>query len=418
MPRSQPPAEHAAPKASPEVARRVRDAKLPGRGPTPQLSARDADVELLASAPPEFLDTTHFDTVRFPPPPWAAERFARAAADGSQAYSGYRGHPHVLESVAEVVSEFVGHPIDPQQNIILTPGTQAGLFATLAARAEAKTRVAVMDPDYLFTARILRFLGCEVGHVPLRATGAGLSPDLEALENEFRNEGARDLVFSHPNNPTGAVYSPEVVADLRALAAKYDVRVVADELYSRLVYGDVPFTHFGATPEAFERTVTLLGPSKTESLSGYRLGVMVGPSETMAAAENVLSLTALRAPAYAQNVLLPWLRSDEEWLQERLGEFDALRQTTTRALQTLPWLRVAEQQATAYAWVDVSALGLCDTVVAKALLTDAGVLVSPGYQFGPSGKGRFRICYARDEVEWERALARMVATLERLAAEA
>ncbi|MEM7200997.1 MAG: aminotransferase class I/II-fold pyridoxal phosphate-dependent enzyme [Planctomycetota bacterium] len=382
------------------------------------MSARQADLELLASAPPGFLDATHFDTVRFPPPSWAAEHFARAALDGSQAYSGYRGHPHVLTSVAAAVGEFLGHPVDPNQNLMLTPGTQAGLFAALAARVEAKARVAVVDPDYLFTARILRFLDCDVGHVPLRATAAGFSPDLAVLEREFRDEGARDFVFSHPNNPTGSVYPPEVVGAMRSLAEQYDVRVVADELYSRLLFGEAPFTHFATDPAAFQRTVTLLGPSKTESLSGYRLGVVVGPGATMKAAEDVLSVTALRAPAYAQNVLLPWLRSDAAWLHDRLKEFDVLRQMTRQAFAKLPWARAVVQEATAYAWVDVTALGLSDTVISKALMSEARVLVSPGYQFGPSGKGHFRLCYARDEAEWEAVLGRITATLARLAAAA
>lgn len=403
------PAMTAAPK-------RVRDLKLPERGPAPGVSAREADLDLLADAPPGFLDTTHFDTVRFPPPPWAVEHFTRAASDGSQAYSGYRGHPHVLERVAEAVGEFLGHPVDPDQNLVLTPGTQAGLFAALAARTESKARVAVIDPDYLFTARILRFLDCDVGHVPLRPAGAGLSPDLEVLEHEFKTEGARDFVFSHPNNPTGSVFAPEVVREIRALAERYDIRVVADELYSRLLYGNAQITHFASDPAAFRRTVTLLGPSKTESLSGYRLGVVVGPAETMSAVEDVLSITALRAPAYAQNVLLPWLRSDSAWLHRRIEELDVLRQMTRRAFASIPWAGAVIQDATAYAWIDISALGLPDAVVSKALLTEARVLVSPGYQFGPSGKGHFRVCYARDETEWEAALARIASTLTRLAA--
>lgn len=395
--------------------RRIRDLKLPERAPIAGKSAREADLDLLAHAPEGFLDATHFDTVRFPPPAWAAERFAAAAADGAQAYSGYRGHPHVLESVAEVVGEFLGHPVDPRHNIILTPGTQAGLFAALSARVESADRVAVVDPDYLFTARILRFLNCEIGYVPLQATDAGYAPDLKALENEFANKGARHLVFSHPNNPTGAVYSPAVVRKIAALVERYDVRVLADELYSRLIYDGVPFTHLAAESGMFERVVTLLGPSKTESLSGYRLGVMVGPGDAMAGAENVLSITSLRAPAYAQHVLLPWLRDDQSWLNGRLSEFKALRQLTLEKFRQLSWLEVAQHDGTAYAWVDVSVLDLPDNVIATEMLEQAGVLVSPGYQFGPSGSGHFRVCFARDEAEWALALDRMIAVLDGLA---
>lgn len=75
----------------------------------------------------------YFDTVRFPPPPWAATAFTAAAADGTLAYTPYRGHPGVLGQVARTLSPILGVPLSPAENIALTPGTQAGLFTTLAA---------------------------------------------------------------------------------------------------------------------------------------------------------------------------------------------------------------------------------------------------------------------------------------------
>jgi aspartate/methionine/tyrosine aminotransferase len=225
----------------------------------------------------------------------------------------------------------------------------------------------------------------------------------------------RHLVFSHPNNPTGAVFSPQVIAQIARLANAYDVTVLVDELYARLLHDDRRFPHLAAEPGMFPRTVTLLGPSKTESLSGYRLGVVVAAPEIIGRIENVQSIMALRAPAYAQHVLIPWLRDDRNWLADRLKEFTALRTLTVESLRRLPWLKLQPQAGTAYAWPDVSALGLAAPVVAEALLCDAGVLVSPGYQFGPASGGHFRVCYARDETEWTQALDRMVDVLDGLA---
>src|ERR1700712_4072616 len=146
---------------------RLQRLELPERAPIAGTSARRADIALLAKAPADFLDTTHFDTVRFPPPPWADEQFARAARDGALAYTGYRGNSEVLSVLAGSVGRFLDLPLDPQAHIILMPGTQAGLFASLASLIEEGDRVALIDPDYLFSARILRFLGADIGHVPL-----------------------------------------------------------------------------------------------------------------------------------------------------------------------------------------------------------------------------------------------------------
>ena len=86
-----------------------------------------------------------------------------------------------------------------------------------ASLIEEGDRVALIDPDYLFSARILRFLGADIGHVPLLFTPEGPSPDLDALETEFKRKGARHLVFSHPNNPTGAVFSAQTIARIAGL---------------------------------------------------------------------------------------------------------------------------------------------------------------------------------------------------------
>ena len=396
---------------------RIGDLKLPERAAIASPSVRDADIDLLRKAPPGFMDTTHFDTMRFPPPDWASERFAEAAGDGSLAYTGYRGNDAVLEAVAANVSAFLGVAVDPRRNLILTPGTQAALFGTLSARINPGDRVVAFDPDYLFTARILRFLGADVGYVPLVLGEDGhYGPDLAKLEAEFVEHGARHIVFSHPNNPTGAVYSRATIKAIAALARQHGVSVVVDELYARLTYDGADFAHLAAEEGLFGQTATLLGPSKTESLSGYRLGVVVGSEALIRAVENVMSITALRAPAYAQHVLTDWLARDADWLAGRIGDFKALRDMTAASLRRLNWLKLHPQQGTAYHWVDVSALGLPDAVVCGALLEKAGVLVSPGYQFGPSSAGHFRVCYARDETLWAAALDRMVDVLADLAA--
>jgi aspartate/methionine/tyrosine aminotransferase len=397
-------------------AERIEALKLPERLAIAAPNVRQADIELLSKAPRDFIDTTHFDTVRFPPPDSAVQRFQQAASDGSLAYTGYRGNADVLEEVARNISKFLGTTIDPRKNLILTPGTQAALFGALSARVNPGDRVAVMDPDYLFTARMLRFLGAEVGYVPLRLDGEGhYSPDLNVLEEEFSLRKAKHLVFSHPNNPTGAVYSRQTIASIAALARQYGVSVVVDELYARLTYDGTEIVHLAAEDGMMAQTATLLGPSKTESLSGYRLGVLVGNEKLIRAVENVQSITALRAPAYAQHVLRGWLADDNEWLAHRLGDFKTLREMTATALQSLPWLKLHPQQGTAYLWPDVSALGLPDAEVSGALLERAGVLISPGYQFGPNAAGRFRVCYAREEKSWAEALERIVVVLGDLA---
>jgi aspartate/methionine/tyrosine aminotransferase len=394
------------------IAERVRNLELPGRAGIEYASARDADRHILSCAPPAYLDATHFDTVRFPPPDWAQEALAKASADGSLAYTGYHGDRNVLDRVAKNVSSLLGIAIDPARQIILTPGTQAGLFSALACLIDPGDEVLLFDPDYLFSERILRFLGAAVYPISLHDAGS-IEPNLEALETVLNRTRPKLLVFSHPNNPTGAVYPPRTLRRIAELAVKFNFMVLVDQLYCRLVY-DTTFTHLISLPGLLGRTITLLGPSKTESLSGYRLGVVVAPDWVVAGIENIQSITSLRAPAYSQHVLSQWLAVDREWLAGRMTEFRKLRNITQTIVSRTPWIKWAPQDGTAYAWLDVRALNLSDATVARKILEEAAVLVSPGYQFGANGIGYFRLCYARDERVWAATLERITDVLNRL----
>lgn len=400
------------PPAISDLAERIGKLELPGRAGTEYASARDADRHILSGAPAAFLDTTHFDTVRFPPPDWAREAFAKASADGSLAYTGYRGNQGVLGKVSAHVSSLLGIAVDPTQELILTPGTQAGLFGALASLVDPGDEVLLFDPDYLFSERILRFLGATVYPVSLKDTNA-IEPDLDQLEAVLNRTRPKLLVFSHPNNPTGAVYSPRTLQRIAELAVKFNFVVLVDQLYCRLIY-DATYTHLVSLPGMRNRTITLLGPSKTESLSGYRLGVVVAPYWVVTGIENIQSITSLRAPAYAQHILSQWLDIDKEWLAGRIKEFRKLRDITQAIVARTSWIKWAPQEGTAYAWLDIRALNLPDATVAREILEKAAVLVSPGYQFGANGIGRLRLCYARDEREWAAALERITTLLDHL----
>jgi aspartate/methionine/tyrosine aminotransferase len=382
------------------------------------MSVRAADRSLkLDGGGHGLLDTTHFDTVRFPPPPWAADVLTAATSSGELAYTPYRGHPAVLDGLASTLSAVLGTPLSPTENLALTPGTQASLFATLSALVDEGDLVLAADPDYLFNERILAFLGARVRRIPVIPDGAGGHElDLTALA-EACADRPRLLLFTNPSNPLGTAYSPGAIDRIAELAEQWDFRVVVDSLYCRLVYDDAPFTHLIGRPGMRDRCITLLGPSKTESMSGYRVGVTVGPADVLEAIEPVIAAMSLRAPAYAQQLLARWLTDDQEFIAERIRDLRQLREMSLGRLREVPYLRVHSPGATAYLFPDVSALGLPDQTVAARLQQDAKVIVSPGYQFGPTGVGHFRVCFARDEAQWEQALERMVAVLSALGKE-
>lgn len=150
---------------------RVRRTHLPHRSAAPGMSVREADRSLrLDGGGHGLLDTTHFDTVRFPPPPWIAEAMAEAIDHGDWAYTPYRGDPGVLDSLGEAISAFLGSPVT-SDNLALTPGTQGALFTTLSAIVDEGDLVLLADPDYLFCERVLAFLGARIERIPVGFDG-------------------------------------------------------------------------------------------------------------------------------------------------------------------------------------------------------------------------------------------------------
>ncbi len=396
--------------ARPVASRRLAQTHLLDGAAELPISGRQADLELsLDGAPHGLIDTTHFDVTRFPPPDWALPAFASAAGSGQAAYTGYRGGQAVRDRCARAISRLLAVSVDPERNLVLTTGTQGGLFAVLSALVDAGDRVALTDPEYLFAERILRFLGAEVVRVPLHAAGAGPHVDLQRLE-DAATTGIRLFLTSNPNNPTGTVYSGETVRGIARLAVQHGFLVVVDELYCRLVYDGTPFAHLAREPGMDTRSVTLLGGSKTESLTGYRIGAVMASAEIVDAIEQVVAFSALRAPAYAQHVLTGWLHDDEDFVRDRVRQLRSLQHRAAERLRAIPGVRVEPGAGTAYLWPDVGALGLTSLDAAR-LIYEAGVVVSPGYQFGPAGKTRFRICYAQDEDRLEAALDRITAAL-------
>jgi aspartate/methionine/tyrosine aminotransferase len=386
-----------------------------GAGPESVVAAERALEARARELGRPLLNVTYADTRRFPPPSWALEAFTRAAMGGGPSYTPYRGDAEVREVVARSLSGFLGRAVDPERELILTPGSQAALFTVLAATLGSGDRVILPDPDYLAYERLVTFLGGEVDRLELHLHDGAGTFDPEQARGLVAAE-TRCIVLSNPNNPTGAVLTPDAIELVADLAREHELLVVIDELYSRLVYDGRPFVHLGTLEGMAERTVTVLGPSKTESLSGYRLGVAVAPAATIDAMEDVLSVAALRAPAYAQWALVHWLVDDEEFLAQRISEYQRLRDMTVARLRASPAIDLIVPGGTAYAFPALAYPSVSDQDVALALMEKADLIVNPGYQFGSNGHGSFRICFAQEEQAWERALDGIANTLEGLVA--
>ena len=363
------------------------------------------------------VDFSHGDVNEnaFAPTPGALDEFvAGVHRGGSQAYTEYRGGAELRETVAQRLATFTGAPVSGQHELIITPGTQGALFLALGATVNAGDRVAIVRPDYFANRKLVEFLGGVI--VPVRMDylaqreAAGL--DLEQLENAFKS-GVKTFLFSNPNNPAGVVYSPAEIAGIASLAMKYDAVVIVDQLYSRLLYSGNTYTHLRAASIDAANVVTIMGPSKTESLSGYRLGVAFGAAHIVDRMEKLQAIVSLRAPGYSQAVLRTWFDEPSGWLVERTAKHEALRDELLKALATVPGLRVRAPQAGSYLFPGLPALSIPYHTFVRALRLQAGVTVTPGTEFSPDTDSSIRLNFSQNHQAAVQAAYRIAQLAER-----
>lgn len=368
--------------------------------------------EKLEGAPVDF---SHGDVDAHVPTPGSFEVFAAGVEEGAaQAYTPYRGRKAILEHVAAKLSAFSGAAIDPEQNLILTPGTQGALFLAMGANIVPGDKVAIVEPDYFANRKMVEFFGGEMIPVPMHyetaETGSGI--DLDALKAAFE-AGAKLFLFSNPNNPVGCIYSREEIRSIAAMAKQYDATLLVDELYSRQVYPGTEYTHLCAQKEIPDNLVTIIGPSKTESLSGYRLGVAYGTAEIIDRMEKLQAIMALRCSGYNQAVFQTWFNEPEGWMDARVAAHQEIRDAIMAKLEGVPGVFAKPTQGGSYLFITIPELDVTLHQFIRTLRELANVTVTPGTEFGPQFLHQFRINFSQDKEKAVAAIERFLIVLER-----
>lgn len=361
------------------------------------------------------VDFSHGDVDAHEPTPGSFEVFAEGVKAGAaQAYTPYRGKKSVLEHVASRLAVFTGAGIDSEQNLILTPGTQGALFLAMGSNILPGDRVAIVEPDYFANRKMVEFFHGELVPVQMdyenREEGAGI--DLKALEEVFK-DGVKLFLFSNPNNPVGCVYSYDEICRIAELAAEYGVTLIVDELYSRQVYSDVTYTHLCAQKRIPNNLITIMGPSKTESLSGYRLGVAFGTAEIIERMEKLQAIMALRCSGYNQAVFTTWFNEPDGWMENRVKNHQEIRDAIMKKLSGVPGVYARPSEGGSYLFITIPELDVSLHQFIRIAREMASVIVTPGTEFGPQYIHQFRINFSQNKENAVAAIERLLLLMER-----
>lgn len=363
------------------------------------------------------VDFSHGDVNAHTPIPGSLETFVKQyAVEGTyQAYTEYRGKGTIRQYLAEKLAEYSGAPVDPDTEIILTPGTQGALFLAMGSLVSRGDKVAIVEPDYFDNRKLVEFFEGEI--VPIQMhwqdveRNSGI--DLEQLEETFKS-GVKLFLYSNPNNPTGVVYSPEEVAAIGRLAKQYNVAVLADELYSRQIFDpEQPYAHLRALEEKPDQLITIIGPSKTESLSGFRLGVGYGNAEIITRMEKLQAVVSLRCAGYCQAAFLNWFSEPEGWMEQRIAEHKRIRDDLMEVINRCPGCWARPSEGGSYLFLRLPPLKVDIFQFVKLCRIQANVTVTPGTEFGKQYDNFVRMNFSQDHDKAVSAVERICKMVER-----
>ena len=323
---------------------------------------------------------------------------------------GYLGPvPEVGESFVAFAAKRWGWVVDAKQ---IKLATDVGVAAVEVFRALGKPgdQVVVNTPVYsAFFGWIAETKLSQVD-VPLIQNGTDWSLDLDGLEKAFA-AGAKFYLLCHPHNPLGKVYSRAELTAIAALAVKYDVIVISDEIHAPLTYAGVDFTPYLACGADAEATgIVITSASKSWNLAGLKAAILVTQSAAMATKVSVLppdmhwrtSILGAFAMAEAFTNGEQWLDSALETIQEN---FEFMK---SEVAAKLPGVTVVEAHNSYLAWWDVTSLNL-GSEPAKRIHDDARVAVVPGADLGAGYEHFVRFNYATSRENISEAISRIAA---------
>jgi aspartate aminotransferase len=336
----------------------------------------------------------------FPTPANIVDAASRAVLDPkNHRYTPAAGLPEMREAIAAKTLRDSSLEVGINQIVVTNGGKQAvyQAFATLVDRGD---EVIVPTPYWTTYPEAIKLAGGTMVEV-FAGADQGYLVTVDQLE-AARTDKTKVLLFVSPSNPTGGVYSPEQTKAIGEWALEHGIWVISDDIYQNLVYNEVRAVSIvEAVPALASTTILVNGVAKSYSMTGWRLGWMVGPVDAMKGAANLQSHLTSNVSNISQRAAIEALTGPQDAVEEMRLAFDRRRKLMVSELNKINGLHCPMPQGAFYVYPDVSGLlnrewaGVTPTTsleLADLILEKAEVAVIPGEAFGPSGY--LRLSYA------------------------
>jgi aminotransferase len=322
---------------------------------------------------------------------------------GRTGYTNNSGDIELRHAISDYIARLYNVYYDPEDQVLVTVGVSEALWLALKAITNPGDEILVVEPCFVANAAAVEM----VGGVPVMVQ--------TSAENDFQVTGAdleahitpktKAILMSYPNNPTGAILTKTQMLQVAEIAEKYDLLVISDEIYERLVYG-VEHICFASLPNMYERTILLSGVSKSFAMTGWRIGYATAPAELMQAMRKLHQYLIMSAPTVSQMAAIEALNHGEDDVEHMRQEYDKRRRLIVDGFNRLG-LPTFEPRGAFYCFPNITSTGMTDEEFCEALLMEERVAVIPGSAFGTSGDGFIRASYTSSEENIQKALDRI-----------
>ena len=314
----------------------------------------------------------------FKPPKAILDRLAQVAYEDYHQYSITWGAQDFREALAAKQSHYMGRAIDPNSEIVTTCGSTEAMMAAMMTVTNPGDKVVIFSPFYENYGADTILSGAEPIYVPL--VPPDFHFDANVLEDAFRQH-PKALVLCNPSNPCGKVFAREELETIAALAARYDVYVITDEVYEHIVYAPHQHTYFATLPGMWERTLSCSSLSKTYSITGWRLGYIIAPPEIIERAKKVHDFLTVGAAAPLQEAVIPGLQFGQDYYDDLLAKYTHKKELFLKGLDDLKIVH-NDPEGAYYVLMDIAEFGYdSDLEFCEDLARLVGVGAVPGSSF-------------------------------------
>jgi len=341
-----------------------------------------------------------------PLPPMIAEATRRAIEERPATYTYPEGIPELRDAIAGKLARDNGIEADPTTDVVVTVGASGAFAATINALLDPGDGLLLMEPYYGYHLNAAILAGLDPQFITLAPPEFHITED--AVRTAAQNN-TRAIVLCTPSNPSGKMFSVPEIEAIARVARELDLLVITDEIYEYIVYDDATHVSPATVADLRDRTVTIMGLSKTFSMTGWRLGYAVAPADMAAAITLVNDLYYICAAAPLQYGVTAGFEAPPEFYRELRAGYQRKRDMLCEALSDAGMKPIVPRGAY-YVLADIGELGYDGALPAAMDLLERGkVAAVPGTAFysGPTGESMLRFCFARRDDVLEQACAQL-----------